>query len=56
MKTKQKSNKKSMVGTITKETKREGQGKAKRCIACQNQKSEKASPSCSRKLSHPWPL
>jgi len=29
MKTKQKSNKKLMVGTITKETKREGQGKAK---------------------------
>jgi hypothetical protein len=53
MKTKQKSNKRLMAESITKETKREGQGKAKRCIAYKNQKREKA---CSRKLFHPWPL
>jgi hypothetical protein len=34
----QKSNKRPMAGTITKETKKEGQGKAKRRIAHRNQK------------------
>jgi len=29
-----------MVGTITKETKKEGQGKAKRCTTCKNKKKE----------------
>jgi hypothetical protein len=36
--TKQKSNKRSMVETIPRETKREGQRKAKRCIAQRAQK------------------
>jgi hypothetical protein len=53
---KQKSNKRSMAGTITKETKREGQGKAKRRIACNNQKREKISPFHDRNLSHSWPF
>jgi hypothetical protein len=35
---KQKSNKRLMVGTIRKETKKEGQGKAKRHTACKNKK------------------
>jgi hypothetical protein len=33
-----KSNKRPMVGTITKETKREGQGKVKRCTTPKNPK------------------
>jgi hypothetical protein len=33
-----KSNKSFMAGTITKETKKEGQGKAKRHTTCRNQK------------------
>jgi sRNA-binding protein len=43
-KEKQKSNKKSTTGTITKETKREGQGKAKTCTTRKNQKREKLVP------------
>jgi hypothetical protein len=39
-----------MAKTITKETKKEGQGKAKRCITCKNQKKEKANPSHGKKL------
>jgi len=35
------------------EDKREGQRKAKRHVACRNQRREKASSSCDRKLSHP---
>jgi len=36
--------------------KREDQKKAKRHAACSNQRRERASPSCGRKLSHPRPL
>jgi len=45
-----------MAGTIIGETKREGQRKDKCHTNCKNQKRERASPSCGRKLSHPWPL
>jgi hypothetical protein len=45
-----------MVGTITWETKKEGQRKAK-CIAYKNQKKrERINPFCGRKLFHPWPF
>ncbi len=37
-----------MAGTITWETKREGQRKAKRCIAHRNQKRERVGPSRGR--------
>jgi hypothetical protein len=45
-----------MAGTITKETKREGQGKVKRRTTCKNKKRERASPSHDGKLSHSWPI
>ncbi len=52
----QKSNKRLMARTITGETKREGQRKAKICTAYRNQKKrERVSSSRDRKLSHPWP-
>jgi hypothetical protein len=41
---KQKSNKRTMAKTITRETKREGQKKAKRCIAHMNQKNGEIVP------------
>jgi len=43
-----------MAETITRETKREGQKKAKKLTAYRNQKKKKASPYCGRKLFHPW--
>jgi hypothetical protein len=49
-------NKRSMVGTITWETKRKSQRKAKRQTSHKNQKRERASPSRGRKLFHPRPL
>jgi hypothetical protein len=50
----QKSNKRLMVGIITRETKREGQRKAKGCIVRRIQKKrERASPSCGRKIISP---
>ncbi len=48
----QKSNKGMMAGTSIRDTKREGQRKAKRCITCKNKKKEKASPSRGKKLFH----
>jgi hypothetical protein len=41
-----------MAGTSIRDTKREGQRKAKRCITCKNKKKEKASPSRGKKLFH----
>jgi hypothetical protein len=38
------------------EDKREGQKEVKRHAARMNQRRERASPSCDRKLSHPQPL
>jgi hypothetical protein len=53
----QKSNKRSMAGTIKGETKREGQRKAKRHTAHKIQKKGKrANLSCGRKLCHPQPF
>jgi hypothetical protein len=49
----QKCNKRLMPGIITRETKREGQIKAKGRTTHKNQKREKTSPSCGRKLFHP---
>jgi hypothetical protein len=49
----QKSNKRLTTETITRETKKEGQKKAKLSTTHKNQKKEKASPSCGSKLSHP---
>jgi hypothetical protein len=45
-----------MAGTITWETKREGQKKAKRRTTHKNQNNykKKTSPSHGRKLSQPW--
>jgi hypothetical protein len=46
-----------MARTITKETKKEGQGKAKRRTTQKNKKKkERASASHGRKLSHPQRL
>ncbi len=45
-----------MARTITKETKRKGQGNTKRRTTRKNQKRERASPFHGRKLSHPWPF
>jgi hypothetical protein len=53
---KQKSNKRLMAETITKEIKREGQGNAKRRIAHRNLKRERVSPFHGRTLFHPCPL
>jgi hypothetical protein len=53
----QKSNKKLMAETIIRETKREGQRKAKKCTNHRNprkKKKKKTSLSCGRKLFHPW--
>jgi hypothetical protein len=46
-----------MARTMTGETKREGQRKAKRQTTRKIQKKrERVSLSCDRKLSHPWPF
>jgi len=45
-----------MAGTITGETKREGQRRAKIRTAYRHKKWEKANPSHGGKLSHPRPL
>jgi hypothetical protein len=50
-----KSNEKSMVRTITQNTKGRPK-KAKRCTAHGNQRKEKVNPSHGRKLSHPQPF
>jgi hypothetical protein len=48
-----KSNERPMVTIIIVETKREGQ---KMHNSQEPKKKERASPSCGRKLFHPWPL
>jgi hypothetical protein len=45
-----------MVRTITRETKKEGQRKAKRCTTYMNPKKKKYNPFHDRKLSHPTTL
>jgi hypothetical protein len=55
-KTSQKFNKRLIAGTMARETKSEGQRKAKRCIGCGNQKKEKNNHSHGRKLFHSRPL
>jgi hypothetical protein len=53
----QKSNKRLMAGTITRETKKGWPKKGQKTHSPQEpKKMERASPSHSRKLSHPWPL
>jgi hypothetical protein len=46
------SNKISMAKTITREAKRKSQSKARRSIACRNQKKEKANPSLGNYFIH----
>jgi hypothetical protein len=49
---KEKMNERSMAGTITRETKREGQ---KMNNPQEQKKEERASPFYGRKVFHPWP-